>query len=83
MTYEEMMCRQLRLSITLACIFLLSMFIIPFLNHAVPDLMLTPVMNIPFVWLAVGFLLHLEFWFIAIVYTVFSNRWEREVIDHE
>jgi hypothetical protein len=42
--------------------------------------MLAPVFGIPLMWLAVGVLLHLEFWVIAVVYTVFSNRWEREII---
>lgn len=79
MTYEQMQAKQLRLSIVLAAVFLVSMFAIPFLNQAIPDTMLLPVLGMPFVWLLVGILLHLEFWIIAIVYTVYSNRWEREI----
>lgn len=81
MTYELMQQRQLRLSVVLACVFLLTMFVIPFLNHAMPETMITPVLGIPFIWLAVGILLHLEFWIIATVYTLFSNKWEREVAE--
>jgi uncharacterized membrane protein (DUF485 family) len=73
--------RQLRLSVTLAVLFLVSVFTIPVLNYVAPEAMLTPVLGLPFVWLYVGILLHLEFWAIAIVYTVLSNRWERELVD--
>jgi len=81
MTYEQMQAKQLRLSALLAAIFMLSMFPLPILNHFAPDMMLTNVLGLPFVWLFVGILLHLEFWVIAIVYTVNSNRWERELVD--
>ena len=83
MSYETMQRRQLFLSVILAAAFLLSIFSVPFLNHLVPETMLTPVLGIPFVWLAVGILLHLEFWAIAIIYTVASNRWESQVADNE
>lgn len=79
MTYEQMQAKQLQLSILLAAVFLVSMFAIPFLNQALPDTMLSPVMGMPLVWLVVGILLHLEFWVIATVYTVYSNKWEREM----
>lgn len=79
MTYEQMQAKQLRLSLLLAAIFLVSMFSVPFLNHSAPDTMLTPVMGIPMVWLLVGIVLHLEFWVIAVVYTLLSNRWEGEI----
>jgi uncharacterized membrane protein (DUF485 family) len=86
-TFVEMQRRQLRLSLILAAVFLVSVFAIPLLNWAAPDAMLTPVLGMPFVWLYVGVLLHLEFWTIAIVYTVLSNRWERALVepgdDHE
>lgn len=81
MTYEQMQAKQLQLSILLAAVFLVSMFAIPFLNRAIPETMLSPVMGVPLVWLVVGILLHLEFWTIAIVYTVYSNKWEREIIN--
>jgi uncharacterized membrane protein (DUF485 family) len=77
MTAKDMQRRQLRLSLTLAGVFLVSVFVIPVLNFLVPDAMLTPVFGLPFVWLYVGVLLHVEFWTIAIVYTVLSNRWEQ------
>lgn len=83
MTFERMQRRQLRLSLALAAVFLASVFSIPVLNELVPDAMLTPVLGIPFVWLYVGVGLHLEFWAIAILYTVFSNRWERNLQDQE
>lgn len=83
MTFRDMQRRQLRLSITLAVLFLVSVFSIPVLNLLVPDLMLPPVLGLPLVWLYVGVLLHLEFWAIAIAYTVLSNRWERAVVDAE
>jgi uncharacterized membrane protein (DUF485 family) len=73
--------RQLRLSLVLAVIFLVSVFTVPLLNYAAPDAMLTPVFGLPFVWLYVGVLLHLEFWAIAFVYAVLSNRWERNLRD--
>lgn len=79
MTFVDMQRRQLRLSIGLAAVFLVSVFVIPLLNYIVPDAMLTPVLGLPFVWLYVGIVLHLEFWTIAIVYTVLSNRWESEL----
>ncbi len=81
MTFETMQRRQLRLSLALAAVFLVSVFTIPVLNQLAPDAMLTPVLGIPFVWLYVGVWLHLEFWAIAILYTVFSNRWERNLKD--
>ena len=81
MTFVEMQRRQLRLSVILAAVFLVSVFAIPLLNWAAPDAMLTPVLGMPFVWLYVGVLLHLEFWTIAIVYTVLSNRWERALVE--
>lgn len=77
MTFIDMQRRQLRLSLVLAAVFLVSVFAIPLLNAAIPDVMLTPVLGLPFVWLYVGVVLHLEFWAIAILYTVLSNRWER------
>ncbi len=80
MTYEQMQARQLKLSGLLAVIFLLTVFSVPFLNAAFPDQMLAPVMGIPFVWLLVGVFFHVEFWIIALVYTIYSNRWETEVI---
>lgn len=81
MTFEQMQRRQLRLSVTLAIVFLVSVFSIPFLNQVAPEAMLTPVLGLPFVWLYVGILLHVEFWAIAVVYTVLSNRWERQLVD--
>jgi uncharacterized membrane protein (DUF485 family) len=80
-TFVEMQRRQLRLSLVLAAVFLVSVFVIPVLNYAAPDAMLTPVLGMPFVWLYVGVLLHLEFWTIATVYTVLSNRWERALVE--
>jgi len=80
-TFREMQRKQLRLSVTLAVLFLGSVFTIPLLNYVAPDAMLTPVLGLPFVWLYVGVVLHLEFWAIAIVYTVLSNRWERALRD--
>ena len=79
MTFEQMQRKQLKLSVLLAAIFLVTMFSVPFLNAAFTEQMLTPVLGLPFVWLLCGFLLHLEFWIIAIVYTTYSNRWETEV----
>ena len=81
MSYAQMQAKQLRLSVLLAIIFLATMFSVPFLNHFVPELMLTPVLGIPFVWLFVGVVFHIEFWIIAIVYTRCSNRWEEQVTD--
>jgi uncharacterized membrane protein (DUF485 family) len=78
-TFVEMQQRLLRLSLTLAVVFLVSVFAIPLLNYVAPDAMLTPVLGLPFVWLYVGVVLHLEFWTIAIVYTILANRWEREL----
>jgi len=80
-TFIEMQRRQLRLSLGLAAVFLVSVFAIPLLNYLVPDVMLTPVLGLPFVWLWVGVVLHLEFWTIAILYTVLSNRWERALLE--
>lgn len=81
MTYEQMQARQLKLSVLLAAIFLLTVFSVPFLNASMPEQMLTPVLGIPFVWLLVGVFFHLEFWVIAVIYTTYSNRWEDELID--
>jgi len=83
MTYEQMQAKQLTLSLLLAVIFLITVFSVPFLNAAFPDQMLTPVLGIPFVWLFVGILFHVEFWIIAVVYTRYSNRWEEEMTDGE
>ena len=83
MTFREMQRRQLRLSVVLAALFIVSVFTVPLLNHAAPDAMLSPVLGIPFVWLYVGVVLHLEFWSIAILYTVLSNRWERSLVDDD
>jgi len=79
MTYDQMQAKQLRLSLALAATFLASVFAIPFLNQSVPETMLTPVLGLPLVWLWVGIVLHLEFWAIAIVYTLYSNKWEAEL----
>jgi len=81
MTYEQMQARQLKLSVALAVLFLVSVFTVPFLNHAFPETMLTPVLGIPLCWLVVGILFHLEFWAIAFVYSYYSNRWEAELSD--
>ena len=81
MTFEEMQRRQLRLSVFLAVVFLVSVFAIPLLNYAAPEAMLTPVLGLPFVWLYVGVVLHLEFWTVAFVYAFLSNRWERALRD--
>lgn len=81
MTFRDMQRRQLRLSVGLATLFLVSVFTIPVLNLLIPEVMLTPVLGLPFVWFYVGIVLHLEFWTIAIVYTVLSNRWERALVD--
>lgn len=83
MTFNEMQRRQLRLSVTLSIVFLVSIFSIPVLNGLAPDAMLTPVLGIPFVWLYAGIFLHAEFWITAAVYTVLSNRWERQLIEDE
>ena len=76
MTFGELHRRQVRLSVALAAVFFVSVFTIPVLNHLAPDAMLTPVLGLPFVWLYVGVGLHLEFWAIAIIYTLLTNRWE-------
>ncbi len=81
MTYEQMQAKQLKLSVLLAVIFLVSMFIVPFLNKSMTETMITPVLGIPFVWLFVGIVLHIEFWIIAVVYTTLSNKWEGELGD--
>ncbi len=83
MTYEQMQAKQLKLSLLLAVVFLITVFSVPFLNAAFPSQMLTPVLGIPFVWLFVGILFHVEFWIIAVVYTRCSNRWEEEMTDGE
>lgn len=80
MTYEQMQRRQLKLSGLLAVIFLITVFSVPFLNAAFTEAMLTPVMGIPFAWLLVGILFHVEFWILALIYVTYSNRWETEVI---
>ncbi|MFO8080787.1 MAG: DUF485 domain-containing protein [Armatimonadota bacterium] len=80
MTYEQMQRRQLKLSGLLAVIFVVTVFSVPFLNAVMPETMLTPVFGIPFVWLLVGVIFHLEFWAIALIYVTYSNRWEEEVI---
>ncbi len=79
MTYEQMQKRQLRLSLALAVVFLITVFSIPFLNYLFPEAMLTLIFGIPACWLIVGILLHLEFWIIAFAYTYYSNRWESEL----
>ena len=79
MTYEQMQAKQLRLSLLLAAIFLVTLFSVPFLNQCAPETMMTPVLGVPLVWLYVGVLLHLEFWVIAVLYTTYSNRWEAEL----
>ncbi len=79
MTYEQMQAKQLKLSMLLAVVFLVTVFSVPFLNAAIPDQMITPVLGIPFVWLLVGVLFHVEFWIIALVYVTYSNRWEQEL----
>lgn len=81
MTYPQMQAKQLQLSIVLAVVFLLSMFTIPLLNAVATEAMLVPVLGIPLVWLLVGCCLHLEFWAIAVLYTVYSNKWESELSD--
>lgn len=81
MTYARMQTRQLRLSVVLAVLFLATMFVVPFLNECATESMMAPVMGMPFVWFFVGIVFHLEFWTIAGVYTLFSNRWEAEVTD--
>ena len=81
MTYEQMQAKQLKLSVLLAVIFLVSMFVVPFLNKSMTEAMIAPVLGIPFVWLFVGILLHIEFWIIAVVYTTLSNKWEGELGD--
>lgn len=83
MTYEQMQRRQLKLSGLLAVIFVLTVFSVPFLNAWIPDAMLTPVLGIPFVWLLVGIVFHLEFWAIALIYVTYSNRWEAEVMSSD
>ncbi len=50
MTFVEMQHRQLRLSLVLAVVFPVSVFVIPLLNYLAPDVMLTPVLGLPFVW---------------------------------
>ena len=83
MTYEQMQAKQLRLSALLAAIFLLSVFPLPILNQLAPEFMLSKVCGLPLAWLFVGIVLHVEFWVIAIVYTLNSNKWERELTnDH-
>lgn len=79
MTFEQMQAKQLKLSVLLAVVFLISVFIVPFLNYYFTETMLTPVLGIPLAWLVVGIFFHIEFWIIAVVYTRFSNRWEQEV----
>lgn len=81
MTYAEMQVKQLRLSVVLAVVFLATMFAVPFANDCATDWMMAPVLGMPFVWFLVGIAFHLEFWTIAAVYTLFSNRWEAEVTD--
>ncbi len=79
MTYEQMQAKQLKLSLLLAALFLVTMFAVPFMNQSLGDRMLTPVLGLPFVWLFVGIVFHLEFWIIAVVYTIASNKWEAEL----
>lgn len=81
MTYEQMQARQLRLSSILAVVFLVSVFSVPFLNAAYTEAMLKPVMGIPFAWLLVGIVFHVEFWIMALVYVTYSNRWEDELVN--
>ncbi|MBD3174487.1 MAG: DUF485 domain-containing protein [Armatimonadia bacterium] len=81
MTYEEMLAKQLKLSVFLAVIFLVTMFSVPLLNYFATEAMLQPVLGIPFVWLFVGVCFHVEFWILAVIYTRASNRWEEMVED--
>jgi uncharacterized membrane protein (DUF485 family) len=81
MTYEEMQQKQFNLSLVLAIIFLISIFVIPFLNYYLTEDMFTPIWGIPFAWLYVGVFLHVEFWISAFIYTLFSNQWEAAMRD--
>ena len=77
---NELMRRQLKLSIACAGGFLIALLGLPLANYFAPDLMARPLAGFPFTWLLLGVLFFPLVWVIAFVFIRRSIALERDEV---
>ena len=70
--------RQLTLSASVACAFLLLLFGLPLFNLLFPELGAVPVFGLPLSWLLLGVLIYPLLWVLAYYYVTTSQKFEDE-----
>lgn len=79
---QELMKRQLKLSISCACAFLVLLFGLPLLNFFAPEIMAQRVGGFTLTWLILGVLFFPYVWIIARVFITRSMSLEQEEVHH-
>jgi uncharacterized membrane protein (DUF485 family) len=79
---QELMTRQLKLSISCAAAFLVLLFGLPLLNYVVPEFMAQRVGGFTLTWLILGVLFFPYVWIIARLFITRSMALENDEIRH-
>jgi uncharacterized membrane protein (DUF485 family) len=75
---EDLIRRQLTLSLSVAGAFLLLLFGLPLFNLLFPDLAALSVLGLPLSWLLLAVLIYPVLWVLAYYYVATSRKYERE-----
>ena len=75
---EDLMRRQLRLGISVAAVFLVSLLGLPLMNLGFPGLVQMHVLGLPMSWLALAILVYPFVWVLACYFVSTSRKYEDE-----
>lgn len=75
---EDLMRRQLRLALSVAAAFLVSVFGLPLMNLVFPELVQVRVLGLPLHWVAVAVLVYPLLWVLAAYFVSTSRKYEDE-----
>lgn len=77
---RTVMGRQLRLSMSIASVFVVTIVLVPLLNKFAPEIMGTPVMGFTLSWFILGFAIFPVLIFLAWLFVQRSNAFEDEAV---
>ncbi len=75
---DELIRRQLALSLRVASVFLLALFVLPLLNRFAPQLMAVRVLGLPLHWLVLAVLVYPLLWALGVYFVVTAKKHEDE-----
>ena len=78
---DDLIRRQLTLSLSVAGVFLLMLFGLPIFNLLFPELAALPVLGLPFSWLILAVAIYPILWLLAYYYVTTTRKLEDDFID--